>query len=246
MRIALATISMICALAVSGAATQAPSNAAAAHAVAGNGAAAQAPVVLPALERAATATRAEAAPKLNAGWFRAAMRKLWEDHITWTRLFIVSVGTLPQDLPDTDATTARLLQNQVDIGNAIKPFYGTAAGDRLTALLRAHILTAADLLGAAKAGDSAKQAAATATWYANANDIAAFLHAANPRQWKLADMQAMMKSHLDLTLAEAVARLQGRYADDVKAYDAVHVEILKMADMLSNGIIAQFPSKFTH
>src|SRR6476469_8448346 len=80
------------------------------------------------------------------------MRKLWEDHITWTRLFIVSAVA---DLPDKDATTQRLLQNQVDIGNAIKPFYGDAAGDKLTALLKEHILGAAALLTAAKAGDNA-------------------------------------------------------------------------------------------
>jgi hypothetical protein len=176
--------------------------------------------------------------------FHDAMRKLWEDHITWTRLFIVSAGTESGNLPDTSATVDRLLANQTDIGNAVKPFYGSAAGNQLTALLRDHILTAADLLAAAKAGNTAAVADASARWYANADEIATFLHDANPRNWPLAEMKAMMKSHLDLTLEEAVARLQGRYTDDVAAYDAVHAEILEMADMLSDGIIAQFPSKF--
>jgi hypothetical protein len=176
--------------------------------------------------------------------FHDAMRKLWEDHITWTRLFIVSAGTETANLPDLGPTVDRLLANQADIGNAIKPFYGEAAGDQLTSLLRAHILTAADLVFAAKAGDGGAVDEASTNWYANANDIAAFLHGANPRNWSLADMQDMMKMHLDLTLDEAVARLQGRYADDVAAYDRVHDEILQMADMLSDGIIAQFPQKF--
>jgi hypothetical protein len=183
----------------------------------------------------ATATRAA---------FHDAMRKLWEDHITWTRMFIVSAATEAENLPDLGPTTDRLLANQTDIGNAIKPFYGDAAGDALTALLRDHILTAADIIAAAKAGDSDALAEASAAWYANADEIAAFLSDANPQHWPLEDMQAMMKSHLDLTLEEAVARLQGRYADDIVAYDAVHQEILEMADMLSDGIIAQFPSKF--
>ncbi len=177
--------------------------------------------------------------------FHDAMRKLWEDHITWTRLFIVSFATEPQALPDLQATTDRLLQNQTDIGNAIKPFYGDAAGNELTSLLRTHILEAAQLLADAKAGNSAAVAADSTAWYANASDIAMFLHDANPRNWSLAETEAMMKSHLDLTLKEAVARLQGRYADDVAAYDQVHAEILGMADMLSSGIIAQFPSKFS-
>jgi hypothetical protein len=169
------------------------------------------------------------------------MRKLWEDHITWTRLFIVSAVA---NLPDLDATTTRLLQNQTDIGNAIKPFYGEQAGNQLTALLRDHILIAAELVNAAKAGDQAALADANARWYANANDIAAFLNRANPRNWPLGEMQQMMKQHLDLTLQEAVAQLQGDFAGSVAAYDAVHAQILQMADMLSGGIIAQFRDTF--
>jgi hypothetical protein len=173
-----------------------------------------------------------------------AMRKLWEDHITWTRLYIVSAATGTADLPDIGATTDRLLANQVDIGDAIKPFYGTEAGDQLSALLREHILFAAEIIADARAGKSEEQADAVARWYANGDEIATFLSSANPDHWPLAAMQAHMKSHLELTLAEAVARLEGRYADEVVAYDAVHADILEMADVLSDGIVAQFPDRF--
>ena len=173
--------------------------------------------------------------------FHDGMRKLWEDHITWTRLFIVSFAA---GLPDTDATAQRLLQNQTDLGDAIKPFYGDAAGGQLTALLREHILIAADLLKAAKAGDSAGVADANTRWYANADEIATFLHQANPDEWPLDEMKLMMRKHLDLTLAEAVARLHGDWPADIAAYEQVHQEILQMADMLSAGIIHQFPKKF--
>lgn len=176
--------------------------------------------------------------------FHDAMRKLWEDHIVWTRQYIVSAATEPGDLADIGPTTDRLLANQTDIGNALRPFYGAAAGDQVTSLLRDHILTAARLIAAAKAGDAARVESASADWYANAHDIAVALNGLNPRHWALADLDKMMKDHLDLTLLEAVARLQGRYADDIAAYDQVHAEILSMADMLSDGIIAQFPSKF--
>ena len=173
--------------------------------------------------------------------FHDAMRKLWEDHITWTRLYIISAA---EDLPDKDLTAARLLQNQVDIGNAIKPFYGDAAGAQLTALLTDHILIAVEVIDAAKAGDTDAFNAALEKWYENGDDIAAFLHAANPRNWPLDEMEMMMKSHLDLTLEEAAARLNGDYAADIAAYDKVHVDILHMADMLSDGIIHQFPRMF--
>ena len=176
--------------------------------------------------------------------FHDTMRQLWEDHITWTRLVIVSAATLPAALPDLDPTVQRLLRNQDDIGDAIKPFYGDAAGEALSTLLREHITLAAEPIAAAKAGDADAVATTSEAWYANANEIADFLAAANPKHWPAAEMRAMMREHLDLTLAEAVARLEGRYADDIAIYDEVHVQILDMADMLSDGIIAQFPAKF--
>ena len=170
-----------------------------------------------------------------------AMDKLWEDHVTWTRMYIMSVTS---GLADADAAAQRLLQNQVDIGNAIKPVYGDQAGEQLTALLNEHILIAVDLLAAAQSGDNVKFEDANTRWYDNADQIAAFLNSANPDHWPLSDMQSMMKSHLDLTLEEAVARLNGDWPSDVAAYDKVHNEILQMADMLTDGIVAQFPKEF--
>lgn len=169
------------------------------------------------------------------------MRRLWVDHVTWTRLFIVSFAA---DLPDLQATTDRLLQNQVDIGDAVKPFYGKAAGNQLTGLLEEHILTAADLLVAAKAGDTEAFEEASDAWYRNARQIARFLHEANPRHWPLAEMRQMMRDHLDLTLQEAAHQLGGDYPASVADYDVVETQILAMADMLSRGIIKQFPQKF--
>jgi hypothetical protein len=172
--------------------------------------------------------------------FRAEMRRLWEDHIVWTRQVIVG---LVAGTPDTNAALTRLLRNQSDIGDAIKPFYGDAAGDKLTALLRDHILIAGRLLTAAKASDTAGFTAAKTEWYANADEIAVFLAGANPR-WSAGELKAMMKTHLDTTLDEGIARLTGNWDADVVAYDKVHAHILHMSDVLSDGIIAQFHFKF--
>ena len=171
---------------------------------------------------------------------RMAMHKLWEDHIVWTRNVILNIM---DDLPGTDQAVNRLLNNQDDIGNAVKPFYGDAGGKELTRLLKEHITTAADLLKAAKAGNNSAFDAANKKWFANADEISGFLSKANPN-WKLDDMKKMMNEHLTLTTNEAVARLKKDYAADVKAYDKVHDEILMMADMLTDGIIKQFPAKF--
>jgi hypothetical protein len=187
------------------------------------------------------ATRPAASAAARQLAFHDGMRKLWEDHITWTRLAIVSFAA---GLPDLPATEQRLLRNQVDIGNAVKPYYGRRAGNRLTALLRRHILGAVALLQAAKSGDSAAISKAGAAWYANGRQIADFLHSANPRNWSRTAMRRMMKVHLDETLKEAQDRLAGRFAADIRDYEAVHRHILEMADMLSGGIIRQFPARF--
>jgi hypothetical protein len=173
--------------------------------------------------------------------FQDEMRKLWEDHVTWTRLAIVS---FVDDLSDLEPTVARLLQNQSDIGDAIKPFYGDEAGDQLTTLLEDHINGAVDIMAAAKAGDQTQVKKATAAWYRNGNQIADFLSGANPDNWPREEMRSMMKTHLDQTLAEAVLRLEGDHKAEIRTYDEIHVHILEMADALSEGIFAQFPEKF--
>ena len=171
---------------------------------------------------------------------RHDMRKLWEDHVTWTRQFVVSAVA---GLPDTDAAAGRLLQNQADIGDAIGTYYGDGAGDQLTELLRGHIFVAADLVAAAKAGDGAALQQHRDAWYVNANEIAAFLADANPA-WPRATLEQMMRTHLDDTIAEATARLTGDWAADIAAYDRIHTHILGMADALAAGIVEQFPDRF--
>ena len=183
---------------------------------------------------AATITRRELA-------LRRDMRKVWEDHIVWTRLAIISLTT---DSPDTEATVGRLLENQTDIGNAVKPFYGRAAGEELTRQLRQHIVIAADLIAAAKAGEQAKLVDAQQRWATNGDDIAKLLASVNPRYWKLAAMKAELRTHLRLTTEEAVARFTADWAADVVAYDKIHRHALHMSDLLSAGIVKQFPKRF--
>jgi hypothetical protein len=187
-------------------------------------------------------TTAGAQAKQSKAAFHDAMRQLWSDHVTWTRLFIVSAAA---DLPDKAATTQRLLQNQSDIGSAVGAIYGKPAGDKLTSLLRDHILIAADLVGAAKAGSTARVDSLNRKWQGNADDIAVFLNSANPRNWPTATLKSAMRTHLDQTLTEATHQLKGDYAASVKDFDAIEKHILMMADILSDGIVAQFPQKFT-
>jgi hypothetical protein len=169
------------------------------------------------------------------------MRKLWEQHVAWTRMAIV---TFADGSAGFDATAQRLLRNQEDIGNAFATFYGTKKGHHLASLLHDHITIAVEILQAAKAGDDGGVADASTRWYANARAISDFISSLDRHIWPRREMRPMMKTHLDQTLAEAQHRLQGDFAADIRDYDAVHRHILEMADALSDGIMRQFPKRF--
>jgi hypothetical protein len=171
---------------------------------------------------------------------RVAMRKLWSDHVFWTRQYIIAAvaGT-----PDADAAAGRLLKNQEDIGSAIVSYYGKEAGDGLTALLKEHIMIAVDLVAAAKSGDNDAFAKHDARWTDNAKRIAGFLAGANPN-WPEKDVNDLLSLHLKLTKDEAVARIGGDWSADVNAFDDIFNEIMVLADALHDGIVAQFPERF--
>jgi hypothetical protein len=173
--------------------------------------------------------------------YHEALRKLWEDHVQWTRHVIVSAA---KDLPDLDVNVQRLMKNQEDLGAAFAPFVGAQAAAMLTALLTQHIAQANDVVMAAKANDQVKLAQAKQAWYANADQIAAFLAQANPRAWPYPMMQMHMKNHLDLTLAEASQYLQGQYPQSVMTYAQVRDQILQLADLLAAGIVTAYPGAF--
>jgi hypothetical protein len=147
------------------------------------------------------------------------------------------------DSPAEGNAATRLLKNQEDIGNAIKPLYGDAAGTQLTGLLKEHITIAVAIINYVKDKNSTAQAADEAKWTKNADEIASFLAGANPN-WPLPVLKDMMHMHLSTTKDELVARYTKNYPADVKAYDVVYVHILKMSDALSAGIVKQFPAKF--
>jgi hypothetical protein len=193
----------------------------------------------PAVPAGAAARAGTMSPKALA--LHDQMRALWEAHGTWTERAIVDfVG----GVPDAQLVIARLLQNQTDIGNAVAPFYGHRASKQLSRLLQAHINAAVALLQAAKSGDSQGTATAQAAFFANGNQVARFLHGANPRHWSLAAMRTMMRIHLNQVVGLATDQLEGRYPDAIRLYDVYIGHIIDMADMLSDGIIAQFPAQF--
>ena len=168
------------------------------------------------------------------------MRLLWEQHVYWTRMFILSTAF---GLPDTEFATDRLLRNPKDFEAALRPLYGENIAVKFAELFTSHLTIAAELVKAAKAGDSTAAADAEKRWYANVDQIAAFLDGINP-YWSVQEWQKMLYDHLAMTKTEAVDILTRKYADSISIFEDIEQEALAMADMMSQGIAKQFPPYF--
>lgn len=171
---------------------------------------------------------------------RMAGRRLWIDHVTWTRSFIVSDVA---NLEDKKDVLHRLLRNQDDIGNYFKPYYGDEAGNKIAKLLREHILLAGAVVDSAKAGDKEGLDKNNKLWYKNADDIAAALSSLNPN-YSEKTLKDMLHKHLQFVTDQAVARLGKNWSGDIAAYDKGEDHMVMFADVLSDGLIKQFPDKF--
>ncbi|MGG7179393.1 glycosyltransferase [Clostridium paraputrificum] len=171
---------------------------------------------------------------------RMAERKLWIDHVLWTRSFIVSDLS---SLEDKGPVTERLLKNQDDIGNSIKPYFGDEAGNKLAILLREHIEVAGKVVDAAKAGNKDELDKNNKLWYENADKIADYLSSINPSYSKTT-LKDMLYKHLQLITDQVVARLNKDWKTDIEVYDKGEDHMIMFADVLIDGIIKQFPNKF--
>jgi hypothetical protein len=169
------------------------------------------------------------------------MRLLWEQHVFWTRLLILSIA---DNLKDIDFTTRRLLRNPNDTSDLFKTYYGSEVAKRIADLLTDHLTIADKLIRALKANDQAATMAYNTSWHKNADDIAFALGSINP-YFVEPEVRDMLYKHLDVTSKEVTDRLAGNYAADVTDFDNVEQQALMMADYFTKGIVNQFPDRFT-
>lgn len=171
---------------------------------------------------------------------RVGMRKLWVSNAIWMREYIVN--TIEADL-SLDAASKRLAKSQDDIGRAFAPFYGAETGSKVTTLLRQHTSLVREMIEASMAKNTAKLTEADKRWRANADSIATLLSTVNPTNWPMATIQPVLVGGMNLTIAETNARLKRDYNADVETFDTILAQSLNLADILSDGIIKQFPNK---
>ena len=164
------------------------------------------------------------------------VRKLWSQHVYWTRFFIISTA---EKLPDLKFVMDRLLENPDDFAKLLKKFFGEKTADKFQKLLTEHLQIAGELVNAAMNMNTAKADELRKKWYSNADDIAGFLSSVNP-YWSKRKWHDMMYSHLSMTENEAGARLKKDYLRDINIFDDVEKEALEMGDYMAQGILRHF------
>ena len=133
------------------------------------------------------------------------LRKLWMEHLMWTRLFVVSALA---ELPDMEITTKRLLKNPSDFAKVMEIFYGRPKADTFRSLLEEHLKIAASIVDNAKKGNTRAVEQFSKLWYSNADRIAAFLAGINPG-WAEDEWRTLLRDHLRMTADMVTARLAG-------------------------------------
>ncbi|MEA4987198.1 MAG: acetylglutamate kinase [Anaerovorax sp.] len=164
------------------------------------------------------------------------LRRLWMEHVMWTRSFLISTAS---DLDDLEAVTNRLLRNPKDFAEVLRPLYGDRYSMEFKNLFTDHLLIAGALVNAAKAGDTKTVDEQRKKWYANADDIANLLGNMNP-YWSKRVWKELLDEHLKMTENEAVQILTGQYEASINQYDEIEQQALLMADEMAYGIINQF------
>ena len=165
-----------------------------------------------------------------------AFRKLWEQHILWTRIVISDIVF---EIPERDFAITRLLRNPDDFGKQLSQFYGSSFGRDFGALMYDHLTIAAELVHAVKSGNEERFEELNRKWFKNADDMARALTSVNP-YWDFETWQKMLYEHLDLVLKEATLFINCQLEENVLLFDKMEQQALEMADMMTKGIINQF------
>ena len=182
-----------------------------------------------------SAAAAAPAPKLQ-----AALRGLWHGHVLHTRdyAFAVKAGDAARSQAEGDAVVA----NAKQLANAVAGFDGTAAGDRMLALLAGHWGAVKAMTDAGQRGDTAAGNAAMATLTKNAGEIAVFLSGANPNLPEGA-VRGLLVAHGAHHAAQIAQVMRGDLAGEKTTWAAMQAHMDTIADAMAAALAKQFPDK---
>ncbi len=173
---------------------------------------------------------------------RLALRSLWGDHIFWVRNVILS--TKLGDKKAVKVAEEQAVQNAKDIASAIVPYYGKEAGDKLFTLLAGHYGAIKDCMNAAFSNNEKAMDAGKDKMMKNADEIAAFLSSANPKNWPKDALVSALAAHGGYHMAQINEINAKNFSAEAKTWEAMQNQVYQIADVLADGIVKQFPQKF--
>lgn len=156
---------------------------------------------------------------------KSTLRKLFTDHGVYTAFVLKSII----DDVSPDVFLKRLLVNQKDIGDELKPLIGNTKGNLITKLLTEHIKLAGECIKAAAKHDKQIQKKLNML-FKNSDQVAAALSSINPQKLPYDITQEMFEIHNNFVVDMAMARVAKDYKKEQILYDAYYNELLDMSD----------------
>ena len=161
------------------------------------------------------------------------MRKLFTDHAFYTKFYIESALS---DLPDVKVITNRLLQNQVDIGNFVKPVVGNVNGDHLASLLKEHILAAAGAVSAVKKEDEKEVKTAVDKVFANSWLVSQLLSSFNPEKLPFDVVLKIFNQHNQYVIDITTLHFNEDFEKEINTVDLYYQHMLMLSDTLHDAL----------
>lgn len=164
--------------------------------------------------------------------------KVWADHVFYTRNYLISVLS---NIEDVGEISSRLLQNQEDIGNLLRPYYDSATVDHLVELLKSHVTILVDIIAASLAQQPTEEL--VTNWRTNCEQIVKQLEEMNS-YWEQSPLESLWSMHLTLTLNEVQYRLIKNWSSDIMNFDKITENIYAISDCIVKGVVMQNKIKF--
>jgi hypothetical protein len=172
---------------------------------------------------------------------REALRDLWVGHIFWVRNVVLA--TKMGDAEGARIAEENVVKNARAIADAVIPFYGKVAADKLFGLYVGHYGAVKEYMTATYSGNSAGKGAAVDKIKNNATEIAAFLSSANPN-WPKETLVTLLFAHGGHHIEQIIAINEKNYSSEAQTWEHMKNHMYVIADALGKGIVKQFPKKF--
>ena len=168
------------------------------------------------------------------------LRFLWLQQVYWLRMANQSELW---NLSDAEYVMNRLMENPQDFQMALKTFYGDENAKKFADLLTNHLTLVTNYVMAIRDGNTQAAADAENQINNNAVQMISFLTSINPN-WAAADLQRMFSEYMNLTKEEIDATMSQNFEDSINVFADIERGALEMADMMTKGIVSQFPQYF--